>query len=62
MLAKICQMPPWINRLVTRVQGLIDKLAGCNPRSRIRSRFITVAINNSKFIAIKSHTADKRNL
>ena len=57
MLAKICPIPPWIKRLVTKVQGLSDKLAGCNPRIKIRSCFIRVAINSSRFIAIKSHMA-----
>jgi len=59
MLAKICHIPPWIKRLVTIVHGLSKKLTGCNPRIKIRSWFTEVAINSSKFTAIKSHTAVK---
>jgi len=56
MLNKMCQIFAWMNRLVTRLQGLSKKLAGCNPRSEIRSGSIRVAINNIRFMAIRSHT------
>ena len=55
MLAAICHKPTWINRLVTIVHGCCRKLIGCNPRRKISSRFITVAINSRKFTAIMTH-------
>ncbi|MBA7468735.1 hypothetical protein ES707_03988 [subsurface metagenome] len=55
MLAMICHRPLWINRLVTMVHGRWRKLAGCNPRRRISSGAIVVAINNKKFNAIRTH-------
>jgi len=55
MLAMICHRPLWINRLVTMVHGRWRKLAGCNPRSKISSGAIAVAINNKKFNAIRIH-------
>ena len=55
MLAMICHRPLWINRLVTMVHGRWRKLAGCNPRRKISSGAIVVAINNKKFNAIRTH-------
>ena len=55
MLAMICHRPLWINRLVTMVHGRWRKLAGCNPRRKISSGAIAVAINNKKFNAIRTH-------
>ncbi len=55
MLAMICHRPLWINRLVTIVHGRWRKLAGCNPRRKISSGAIAVAINNKKFNAIRTH-------
>ena len=55
MLAMICHRPLWINRLVTMVHGRWRKLAGCNPRRKVSSGAITVAINNKKFNAIRTH-------
>ena len=55
MLAMICHRPLWINRLVTMVHGRWRKLAGCNPRKKISSGAIAVAISNKKFNAIRIH-------
>jgi len=55
MLAVMCHRPLWINRLVTMVHGRWRKLAGCNPRRKISSGAIAVAINNKKFNAIRTH-------
>ena len=55
MLVMICHKPLWINRLVTMVHGRWRKLAGCNPRRRISSGAIAVAINNKKFNTIRTH-------
>ncbi len=55
MLAMTCHRPLWINRLVTMVHGRWRKLAGCNPRKKISSGAIAVAINNKKFNAIRTH-------
>ena len=55
MLLMICHRPLWINRLVTMVHGRWRKLAGCNPRRKISSGAIAVAINNKKFNAIRTH-------
>ena len=55
MLAVMCHRPLWINRLVTMVHGRWGKLAGCNPRGKISSGAIAVAINNKKFNAIRTH-------
>ncbi len=55
MLAMMCHRPLWINRLVTIVHGRWRKLAGCNPRRKISSGAIVVAINNKKFNAIRTH-------
>ncbi len=55
MLVPICHRPLWINRLVTMVHGRWRKLAGCNPRRKVSSGAITVAINNKKFSAIRAH-------
>ena len=48
-------MPPCIKRLVSMVHGRWRKVAGCNPRRKISSGAITVAINNKKFKAIRTH-------
>ncbi len=55
MFAVMCHRTLWINRLVTMVHGRRRKLAGCNPRRRISSGAIAVAINNKKFNAIRIH-------
>ncbi len=55
MLTMMCHRPLWINRLVTMVHGRWRKLAGCNPRRKISSGAIVVAINNKKFNAIRTH-------
>ncbi len=55
MLAMTCHRPRWINRLVTMVHGRWRKLAGCNPRKKISSEAIAVAISNKKFSAIRIH-------
>ena len=60
-MAKICQKPLWMKRLVTIVQGLVRILAGCNPKKEKKnSRLIRVTINISRFIAIITHTATGR--
>ncbi len=55
MLAMMCHRLLWINRLVTKVHGRWRKLAGCNPRKKISSGAIAVAISNKKFNAIRIH-------
>ncbi len=55
MLAMICYRPLWIKRLVSMVHGRWRKVAGCNPRRKISSGAIAVAINNKKFNAIRTH-------
>ncbi len=55
MLVMICHMPLWINRLVSMVHGRWRKAAGCNPRRKISSGAIAVAINNKKFNAMRTH-------
>ncbi len=55
MLVMICHRPLWINRLVSMVHGRWRKTAGCNPRRKINSGAIAVAISNKKFNAIRTH-------
>ena len=55
MLVMICHRPLWVNRLVTMVHGRWRKVAGCNPRRKISSGAIAVAINNKKFSAIRTY-------
>ena len=55
MLVMICHRPLWIKRLDSMVHGRWRKVAGCNPRRKISSGAIAVAINNKKFKAIRTH-------
>ncbi len=55
MLVMICHRPLWIKRLVSMVHGRWRKIAGCNPRRKVSSGAIVVAISNKKFKAIRSH-------
>ncbi len=54
-------MLPCRKRLVTIVQGLTSTSAGTNPRNKIDSGTILVAINSSKFTPIKTHMGVKLN-
>ena len=55
MLVMICHRPLWTKRLVSMVHGRWRKVARCNPRRKISSGAIAVAINNKKFKAIRAH-------
>ena len=55
MLVTICHRPLWIKRLVSMVHGRWRKVAGCNPRRKISSGAIAVAISNKKFKTIRTH-------
>jgi len=54
MLVMICHRPLWIKRLVSMVHGWWGKVAGCNPRRKISSGAMAVAINNKKFKVIRN--------
>lgn len=55
MLVMICHRPLWMKRLVNMVHGRWRKVAGCNPRRKISSGAMAVAISNKKFNAIRIH-------
>ncbi len=55
MLLMICHSLLCIKRLVSMVHGWWRKVAGCNPRRRISSGAILIAIYNKKFKAIRTH-------